>query len=108
MAVTICDQMGYKMGNMSSYEEVEGKNYKLDDNVFALDLTDYVANDYDLWRYEVSAETECLEHERDLLVECNDSMGDCLNHGDQCTTDFDCCYLAYCDPVTSTCIDTVK
>lgn len=106
----ICHQLGFdarislEEGTPSDFDLQDGLDYGL---ITSVDLTDY-DDSRGTWNYlyEWGA---CNNMRSSVVVECMDVSGsDCLQDGDQCATDLDCCDQMYCSPISGNCTDAVK
>ena len=74
-------------------------------------MTHFVTSDWDdtYWDFGPAMSYDCNNHMSDLVVQCQTYMNgqECLQDGDQCAMDLDCCEHMFCSPVTGNCHDPV-
>ena len=105
---SICQQMGFASASMIDGES--GWNHQLDDAVGIRALMiDQMNRSFHSVPAPLNVYTECVNHGNDMMVECMSSLDgeDCLESGNECATDLDCCDRMFCSPVSGICVDSV-
>ena len=110
----ICKKMGFAAGLSidSGDGHKEGDMMMMVDMSVSrqsLDLTSYEEST-GYWEFTPTMNYDCMELRDEVVVECQPSglQPGCLQSGDQCATDLDCCDQMFCCPVTGSCLDPVE
>ena len=107
---TICENVGFARSSV-----IEGKSsgsYLFGDEVQISDLMTFDPSKRPLeWApAQFNVYNECEYHNNDMAVECESSLDEhnCLQIGNQCAIDMDCCDQMFCSPVSGNCVDPVE
>ena len=102
----ICEKFGFAEGSMEEGDASGDDMMMMMNQIQSLDLT-YYDESTGYWDFTPSMNGKCTERRSEVVVECTASEMEqgCLQSGEKCATDLDCCNRMFCCPATGSCLD---